>query len=127
MSAIALVLGSHVARRREAREGREDVRQLRSHVLVQAGKETSIEPAQVLVQSVHEHGERQVALELRRGAREGEMPAGVRPRAQLREQPGLANPGLADDLERGGAVPVEPVEHQLEQPQLIGAPHEVIG
>ena len=59
----------------------------------------------VLVQRVHEEPERQLALELRRAAREHQPAAPVGAARQLGEQPRLADPRLALELERSRAVP----------------------
>jgi hypothetical protein len=68
VAAIALVLERHLAAARERRQRREDVRELRSNVVVEDGEPIRAEPSHVLVERIHEHRERQVALELGRRA-----------------------------------------------------------
>ena len=46
---------------------------------------------------------------------------------ELPEQPGLADPGLTDELDRARAPLIELVEDPIERTELLGAPHEVIG
>jgi hypothetical protein len=72
----------------------------------------------VRVERVHEHGERQAALELRRRAVEHNEPASLGLPAQLREEESLTDPGLAlhDDVGRGALL--ETIECLPEQPDL---------
>ena len=55
---------------------------------------------------------------------EHEAAARVGDRLELGEQPGLADPGLADDLQRSGAAPLE---RRVERAQLLFAPDELLG
>ena len=127
VTAIALMLERHLARSRERRKRREDLRELRAHVLVQAGQATRIEPPQILVERIHEDRERQVSLELRRGADEDEPPARVGATGELGEQTGLADPRLPYELDRGGASLIDLGEDLIQRTALLGAAHEVVG
>src|SRR5207253_11198950 len=106
---------------------REDVRELRAHVFVQADQATRIEPPQILVERIHEDRERQVSLELRRGAHEDESPARVGATGELVEQTGLADPRLPYELDRGRASLIDVGEDMIQRTELLGAAHEVVG
>ena len=103
------------------------MRELRAHVFVQAGQATRIEPPQILVERIHEDRERQVSLELRRGADEDEPPARVGATGELGEQTGLADPRLPYELDRGGASLIDLGEDLTEGTELLGAADEVFG
>ena len=53
------------------------------------------------------------------------MPAQIGARLQLGEQPGLADPGLADELDRRGPAALQPGERLVERVELLGAPDEM--
>ena len=97
MTAVALVLECAATCSSEGSERREDVRQLRAHVFVQDRQAIGTEPAQILVECIHENRERQVLLELRSGAGEDETPVLVGGMRTLGEKAGLADPGLSDE------------------------------
>ena len=100
--------------------------ELRLHVVVEDGESLYLEALEVLVQRVHEDGEGQVAFELRRRSREDELPAQLGARAELSEQPGLADPRLPNQLDRGRAASSELVEGVLKRTEILGAPHEQV-
>jgi hypothetical protein len=125
VAAIALVLQRHGGSRLQREERREDVRKLSAHVVVEGVEAARVEPAHVLVDRVHEHGERQVALELGRGAEEDEATVHVRAGAKLREQPGLADPGLAQELDDRRLAAADAVQNLLERAELLGATDEL--
>jgi hypothetical protein len=52
------------------------------------------------------------------------VPAQLRTGGQLREQPRLADPGLADQLDRARHALAGSVEHLFEHDELRGAAHE---
>ena len=66
------------------------------------------------VQGVGPDAERQVALELRRGATEDEVPALLGPAMQLGEKMCLADPGLAVERDTTGLPCLERVECRVE-------------
>jgi hypothetical protein len=65
VAAVALVPVSDRLGRGKRREGRKDVRELRSHVLLEPVETTWFETLQVIVEGIDEDRERQVPLELR--------------------------------------------------------------
>ena len=127
VTAVALVLECDAARCPERRERREDVRKLRAHVFVQLGQAVGTEPAQILVERVHEDRERQVALELRSRAGQDKAPALVSGMRELGEKAGLANPGLPDEGDGGRNPLIDLAEHLVERAELLGAANELVG
>ncbi len=127
VAAVALVLERHLALGRERRQRREDVREFRPHVVVEIGEAAPLEPAHVLVERVHEDGERQVALELRRGAREDELPSRVRASGELGQQTRLSDARLADQNDCGRAALIELGQDLIERAHLLGAPNKALG
>ena len=103
------------------------MRELRAHVVVEAGEARRAEPSHVLVERVHEDRERQVALELGRRAGEHEVPRASGASGELGQQAGLADSRLADEQDRGRAALVELGQRPIERAQLLGAPDEVVG
>jgi hypothetical protein len=103
------------------------VRKLRAHVFFQHRQAIGTEPAQVLVERVHEDGERQVALELGSRAGKDEAPVLVSGMRALGEKTGLANPGLSDEGDGGGAPLIDLAQHPLERVELLGAADELVG
>ena len=81
----------------------------------------------VLVERVDEHPERQVALELGRAAREHDVAALVRAGGELGQQPRLADPRLADQLERSRTPALELARALIERFELGGAADERLG
>jgi hypothetical protein len=68
-----------------------------------------------------------VAIEVRaRALQHGEAPS-IATSSELAKQPGLADPGLADDLHRARASRAQGVKLAVEPGQLGPAPYEVIG
>ena len=127
VAAIALVLERDLAVARQRRQGRKHVRELRAHVVLQAGEARRAERSHVLVERVHEDRERQVALQLGSRACEHQVPLCVRARAELGEEAGLADSRLADDQDGDRAALVELRQRPIERAQLLGAPDEVGG
>jgi hypothetical protein len=124
VAAVALVLERHRATVCERRQRREDMRELRLHVVVEGGEQVGVEALDVLIQRVHEDRKRQLALELRRRPQEDQVPMQLCTSRQLREEARLADPGLANQLDGTGQASVELVENPLEHIELGGAPHE---
>jgi hypothetical protein len=87
---------------RARRQRWEDVRELSEHVVVEEVEASRLEPLEVLVERVHEHPERQIEFELRRGSREDQVPAGLGASAELGEQARLPDARLSgqDDSRR---------------------------
>jgi hypothetical protein len=122
MAAIALVLERHRTSDSEPRQRGQDVSELRLHVVVERGEQARVEPLDVLVQRMHEDGERQLALELRRRPGEHEVSAQLRASRKLRKHARLPDPRLAHQLNRGGRA----VERAHERIELLDAPDEGI-
>ena len=72
--------------------------------------------ADVGVEGIDPDAVGEVALELRGRAREDEVPLRLGPLAQLAQEAGLADPGVAGDGEAGEAILVEGAERL---PELI--------
>jgi hypothetical protein len=53
------------------------------------------------------------------------VPTGVGPSGKLGEQTGLADPRLADQLDRRRPAPLQLVESAIERSQRRGAPNEL--
>ena len=100
--------------------------ELRLHVVGERVEPARVEALHVLVQRVHEDRKRKVSLELRGRSREHEMSPRFGARGELCEQAGLADPRLADQLDRGGTARVELVEGVVERAELLGAPDELV-
>ena len=128
VAAVALVLERHVAARSPSAvsDGKTCASSVRTSSSSAPSRRGS-SPSQVLVERVHEDRERQVALELGCRAGEDELPARVRASGELGEQARLADPRLADQLDRRGATAIELVEEPIERTELLGAPDEVLG
>ena len=127
MAAVALVLECGAVTRCERRERRKDLRELVPDVLGERRKPPRLEPLHVFVERVHEDPERQVALELRGGTAEDELPTLVRSRSELGEQARLPDPRLSNELDGRGAAALEIREEALERAELRGAPDEMLG
>ena len=129
VAAVALVLERHRVVGCERGQRREDVRELRPHVVVEAREPVRVEPSHVLVQRIDEDRERQVALELRARSRR----ARACPRASARAASSasrrvLPMPGSPTSCERCRARPeFELRRGPVERPELVGAPDEVLG
>ena len=88
---------------------------------------TRVEPAQVLVERVHEDRERKVSLELRRGACKDE-PALAYRRERRTRRAGASSRSRARRRARSRRRrPIDLGEHLVERPELLGAADEVIG
>ena len=125
VAAVALVLDRSFPFCGEPGERRENGRELRSDVLVEALEAMRVEPADVFVERIHEDPKREVPLELGRRPREHEIATLLGPHRQLAEQPGLADPGLPRQLDRGRSPAFELVQDLVKGPELLGAPNEV--
>ena len=120
---VALVGERGRARVAGAAQGREDAGELREELCVPVAVQPEVLRGDVRVERIRPDAERQLALELRRRAREDQAAPVLGTAPQLGEQARLADPGLALDGEAGGASPVQRVERQLELCELVVAPH----
>ena len=125
--AVALVLKCQDGRGRKSRQRREDVRELRQDLFVQILQATRIEPTQVLVERIHEHRERKVSFQLRRGSRKDEPAVRICATGELGEQSALPDPGLAYELDGRCAPEIDLGEGLLERTELLGTSHELAG
>ena len=125
--AVALVLERRPTPVVERDQAREDVRELRPSLAVETPEAPWVEAFGVLVEGVDEDPERQIPLELRRGAGEDELTAPVGALRELGEQARLADAGLADELDRAGEALLEICEQLVERVELRGTPDELLG
>jgi hypothetical protein len=121
---VALVLERHAPPARELRQGREHVRELGLHVVVERREPGRVESLDVFVERVHEDREGQVALELGRRPEKNKVSQRVGPRPELCEQAGLANPRQTDDLDRRGRAAIDLSQRKLDRAELLLAPDE---
>jgi hypothetical protein len=124
--AIALVRKHGSAGRGESRQRRKDRAELGTNVIVERVEATRVKALEVLVERIDEYPEGQVALELRPGSGEYEVPAPVRTSGKLCEEPGLADPGFAPHLERGRLTVAELGESVIDREELLGPANEVL-
>src|SRR6266508_3328152 len=124
---IALVLERHLPSTGERGQRREDVRELRLDVVVEHCEPSPLEALEILVQRIHDHREGKVSLKLGCGSPQDEVPAPLSASGQLPEQPRLADPGFAHQLDRARAASIELVEYLLERTELAGAPDDGLG
>ncbi len=103
------------------------MRQLCLDVVVECRQRGRFEACDVVVQRVDEDRERQVPLQLRRGAGQDQLPGRLRAGSQFPQQPRLADPGLARQLDRARPAPAEASQNLVDGPQFIGAPDQVHG
>ena len=123
---VALV-GCRRATRRERGERREHPAELCSDVLVQRGEHARIECLDVFLERIDEHPERQVALELRCGPAQHEVPARIGASRELGEESRLPDAGLSHQSDGGTLARIECGEELVERAELLGAPDEVLG
>ena len=126
MAAIPLVLGRDLSAVGECPLRREDVRELRSNVVVEDGEPLRVQTLEILVERIDEDGERQAVLELRSRPAEHEVPADLGASGQLKEKTGLAYPGFSRHFDRPRFASIEVVEEPLEHVELIGTSDEVL-
>ena len=99
---------------RRAAQGRKDVGELPRVLRAPRFSELELLRGDVGVQRVGPDGERQVPLELGRGATEHEVPALLGQAMQFGEEMGLADPGLAVERDAAGLPCLESVERRVE-------------
>ncbi len=126
MSAVALVLERSSGTGIEPRQRGKDVRQLGPNVLVECLEAKRLEALNVLLERIDEQPERQISLELRCRSVEHELPARVGATRELREESGLADPGLTHQHERSGSPAPQPDKRVIECSACLGAPNELL-
>ena len=126
VASIALVLKRRLLFARELRQRRKDMRKFSAHVVGEARELFRVETLDVLIKRIHEHRERQVALELRGRPEEDELPAQLGARRELPQQPRLADPGLPHQLDSARAASIELVEALLESIELVRTPDDAL-
>lgn len=101
--------------------------ELGSHLIVETVESARVDALDVLVEGIDEDPEREVAFEL--GARSGpdDVPPGISASGELRDEPGLADPGSAYDFNGAGSPRRELVEGVVEPLDLCTAPYEMVG
>jgi hypothetical protein len=118
---VALALQpAHVGRRDVAERG-EHARQLGEPLRSERLEPARVDLGQPAVDRVDHDGERELALELRRAAREHEVVAAGSERLELAEQARLADTGLADERQHRRRAPSEALERAL-NPSHLGIP-----
>ena len=128
VGAVALVLKRRLAAGAEPGQRGEDVARARASVCVQLLQAPRVEPLDVLVERVDEDPERQVALELGRGAGEHQLPARVGASARARRAGGSCRCRARQPARRPRRPPCSsPVEGLIERVELRGAPDELLG
>jgi hypothetical protein len=110
--------------RHQGPERREDRGQLEEPFACQPLRRASVERGEVFVAGVHEHREREVALELDAAAFEHEVAAPVRAPSEFREEAGLADPGLPCDRGDPGRAVRGRIELAVESRKLALPPDE---
>jgi hypothetical protein len=101
------------------------MRKLGACVVVEGVQTSRIEPLEVGVQGIHEDGEGQVSLELRRRPGEDEVPAQIRADGELAEEASLADPRFTRQLEHARMASIHFVQGPLEGTELVGPPYEM--
>jgi hypothetical protein len=127
VASVPLVLERRWTAGREAGERRKDARELRPDVVVQRAQHLRIEGLNVFLESIHEYPEGQVALELRRGSGEHEVPTSIGTGSELGQDARLAYPGLSHESDRPRLPRLEFYEELVKRTELLGAPDEVLG
>ena len=105
----------------------EHLSQLAPDVVLEPAQPARVDALDVRVESVDEDPERDVSFELGGRPAQHDVPPGIRAIRQLSQQPGLADPRGADDLDGPRVSGRELVERVVEPPQLRNAPYEVCG
>src|SRR4051812_798266 len=126
MRAVALILEPRPAAAGEIGERRKDPGELDADLVIERREAAWFEPGGVLVECIHEEPEGQVELELGRAPGKHDTAARVAAPRQLSQQPGLADPRLADQHERHRFTALEPGDGAVQRTQLRGAPNEVL-
>ena len=124
--AIPLDLKRRAATGDKGRQGRKDLAELGAHLVVEAAQPPRLQPPDVVVERVHEHPERQVALLLGTASAEHQPPVSLDAIPELRQQPGLPDPRRAEQLDRGGLAALETAERRDEPIELRGATYEMV-
>ncbi len=101
--------------------------ELRPDVVLERRDELRVDSSHVLVERVDEEREREIALQLGCRAREDEISLGVRPCAELGEEPCLADARLADEQNSDRAPPIELGPDSIQRAELLRTADEVAG
>jgi hypothetical protein len=125
MAAVALVLGRHLVAAGERPQRREDLPEFLLGIVVKDGELSRLQSGDVLVQRIDEDRERQVALEFGCRSRENDVTASLGPSGKFSQEPRLADPRLASQLNRPTAASIQLVQEPLDRTEFVGPPHEV--
>jgi hypothetical protein len=120
----ALVLRCDLAGIGKGPQRRQQVPELRPHLLVERVEGGRLKTGDVLVERVDEDRQRQIWFELRRRSTENELPTGVRKDAELCDEPRPTDPWLPDQRDGAGLAAVEVVEQSLGRSQLGRPPDQ---
>jgi hypothetical protein len=101
--------------------------ELGSHLLAETVESPGVDTLEVLIEGVDENTEREVAFKL--GARSGQdnVSASIGASGELRDEPGLSDPGDTDDLKGAGLPGRELIEGVVEPLEFRTAPYEMVG
>ena len=126
MHAIPLDLKRRAATGDKGGQGRKDLAELGAHLVIEATQPPRLKALDVVVERVHEHPERQVALLLGPASAEHQHPVSLDAIPELGQQPGLPDPRRAEQLDRGGLAGLETAERRDEPIELRGATYEIV-
>jgi hypothetical protein len=107
-------------------QGGKDLAELGAHVVVETMQPARLKASDVVVERVHEHPERQVALLLRPASSEHQHPVSLDAIPELRQQPGLPDPGRAEQLDRSGLRTLKTAESANEPIKLRDATYKMV-
>ncbi len=102
------------------------MRELGANVVFECLEATWLEPLDVFVKRVDEHPEGQISLELGCRPVKDELSTRVSASRELREQTGLADPGLTHQRKRYRPPTVELGKRTVEHAARLGAPDELL-
>jgi hypothetical protein len=120
---IALTLNDAGAGAPSVGDRREDMGELGAHLLAETGESLRVDALDVLVEGVDEDPEREVAFELGARSSQDDVPPGIGASGELRDEPGLADPGSTYDFNGAGTPGRERIEGVVEPLDLCTAPY----
>ena len=100
--------------------------ELGAHLVVQAPQPPRLKPLDVVIERIHEHPERQVALLLGPASAEHKRAVSLDAVPELRQQSGLSDPCRAEQLDRARLAALKPAESADEPIELRDAAYEMV-